>query len=432
MINNKIAQNKLYKDIIDENIPADLLKAYKQSSVYPSQKRPGDSHREITDNNYARRTMKYDYGKANYDPISAEEAFRMVKADNNQVENLRVIFNGELVEYEVRNNGSIYPIYRSPDEVTIDGKVYKNVGYVNWKTILKHADKIYLTDEYSKKLSADAQEKRRQKDIPRYLYKGKVLHDSDYDPHRPHQNFISGERIIRKAIPDTGDHGRYGVKKEAYLEYDLARKALKKLEREKNTYTDAEYDELRSQLEQNKQTALNKYENTVKTLRAIADRDIKEIPARVADFNNKIFDYTKAVEDALARSHSLKTTLDKLLTQTANTGDLYGIQRLRKSLLNTIQAMLKDKYVLNNAADTIDDKTKTGILSSLNDLIRYKEEYIQGHLSQIELIQNRLKEVESELARYRPNVAAKKARNLAANTKELDKELADIIDFTNF
>ena len=59
MINNKIAQNKLYKDIIDENIPADLLKAYKQSSVYPSQKRPGDSHREITDNNYARGTNAF-------------------------------------------------------------------------------------------------------------------------------------------------------------------------------------------------------------------------------------------------------------------------------------------------------------------------------------------------------------------------------------
>ena len=106
-----------------------LKKYYDAATGYESQRNPQTYHGELS--NPTRRAVRYDYGKANYDEISAEEAIRLVKQDKHNIQKLRIIYRlddaSSLVEYEVRDNGSVYAIYGSADPVTIDGKNYKNI-----------------------------------------------------------------------------------------------------------------------------------------------------------------------------------------------------------------------------------------------------------------------------------------------------------------
>ena len=74
---------------------------------------------------------------------------------------------------------------------------------------------------------------RAEKNSQRVLYKGLTPKDSRYDPHAPHRNLTAGTTIVRHAVPDTGEHKTDAQIKALHTEYDLARKALKKLEAEK-------------------------------------------------------------------------------------------------------------------------------------------------------------------------------------------------------
>jgi len=202
-INYENEYGKIDQESINENIPRDLRMLY-NVQPYNSQRNPSTQHQELFYND--RRSKLYDYGKAIYRVISAAEAIQMVKNNKEDVQNLRIIFAGSLVEYEVRDNGTIYAIYRDSNAIDLNDKTYKNIGYAPWRQVIEAADKIYWTDEYSKKLSTAEIEKRNAKKATKVIYKGLTPTDIGYDEHKPYNNLMGGKVIRSAEIPDTGRH----------------------------------------------------------------------------------------------------------------------------------------------------------------------------------------------------------------------------------
>lgn len=95
----------------------------------------------------------------------------MVKRDRESVINLRLLYRGTLVEFEVRSNNSIYAIYGpggTDQPVTItnpDGssREYPNLRFVPFNKMLDIADKIYVTDEYEHPISDEKSASRLEK-----------------------------------------------------------------------------------------------------------------------------------------------------------------------------------------------------------------------------------------------------------------------------
>jgi len=434
MINSNINDyNDIYEELLDENIPRDLYQAY-DMTPYDSQRNPLTRHYEVQ---RGRRTATYDYGKAKYKVISPDDAIRLVKQNKNEVQNLRILYNGKLVEYEVRDNGAIYAIYRSLDPVTINGKNYKNIGYAPWQAVIRAADKIYWTDEYSKLLSPERIDKRKDKYALRTMYRAIRPGEPGYDPHTPYTNIVRGTKIQTKAVPDTGDHANIdGQVKEKYINYDLARKALRKLELEKDSYDEEEYQELKAKFEQIKNNALREYEDALKQKRIRDTKKVKEIPLFVHNFHNKILAYTRQIQKALSDSYRLKQRLDKLLTTTANTAsdidNRLKLVRLRTNLINVMEQLKIDEDTLNKAESELDTTSEEAISDALKSIASYKKQYTDTHVEEILRIEKQMNEIEELIATYRPNTTARKAKNNALNTKELDPDLENIIDFTSF
>lgn len=421
---------------LDENIPRDLFRLY-NNRPYPSQRNPDTKHFELhnTDN---RRSILYDYGKAQYRVISAQEAIQMVKNNKQEIQNLRIIFDGYLVEYELRDNGSIYAIYRDPSSVTINGKYYKNIGYAPWQQVINFAEKIYWTDEYSRKLSAEEIAKRSEKNAERIMYKGLSPQDQRYDPHTPFYNLSRGETLRAKAIPDTGDHSGYISYtpehiRQRYTKYDLARKALKKLEQEKELYDNKEeYEELKVKLEKDKKDALDRYNSALETKRIQDTMKVKEISIQTHQFNIKLAEYTRAIQKALSDSYELKKKLDNLLTTTTNTSNTStaSLNSLRKDLANVVTALNDDTQILADAQDRSQSEEKVKEL--LDKITEYKTEFVNDHLKDLAKIEHDIKDIEDQIDRYRPSTAAKKARIAAAQFKEMPADLLNVIDFVSF
>ena len=116
----------------------------------------------------------------------------MIKRDRESVVNLRVLYHGTLIEFEVRRNNSIYAIYGpggKDNPLTItnpDGtsRQYPNLRYIPFGKMLDIADKIYVTDEYDHPISdekAASREEKKKKVIVDYNPRGKG--DKGYDEH---------------------------------------------------------------------------------------------------------------------------------------------------------------------------------------------------------------------------------------------------------
>lgn len=421
------------EDFLDENIPRDLLALYRRSTPYASQRNPSTQHDELR---LAHRRLKaYDYGKAEYRIISADDAIQRVKNNKEEAQNLRIIFDNDLVEYELRDNGSIYAIYRSGDRVVLNGKVYKNVGYAPWQQVIRGAEKIYWTDEYSRKLSPEELAQRAEKNSQRVMYKGLTPKDAGYDPHAPHRNLTAGTTIVRHAVPDTGEHKKTDAQiKALYTEYDLARKALKKLEAEKDVYDEEEYVELKAKFEEIKKGSLKDYNDALAKKRLADTKTIKEISFETHKFNQRLAEYTRAIETALTRSYELKKRLDTMLVTTANnTGEIkYNLSRLRRSLNLTISNLNDDNDELEQSEAGAENANAEEMRDLLNQINEYKTNYVNTHLTILGEIDKELKDIEETIATYRPNTTAKKARKLAAQTKEISDDVLNVIEFINF
>lgn len=441
LINKK--HNNLYIDeaFLDENIPRDLVNLYGNTQPYSSHKNPDTDHNKV--GSTYRRFSTYDYGKAKYEVISPEEAIRMVKNNKEEIQNLRIIFEGDLVEYEVRNNGSIYAIYRSLRPITLRGIDYKNVGYAPWKQVIQAAEKIYWTDEYDKIISQEKGQDRANRNREIRLFEPLRPGDSGYDQHRPYDNFKYGKSHYVQEIPDTGKHQHQwrDERKILYDAYDLARKAVRKLESEKDLYDEEEYNLIRDRLENIKKQALKEYNDALEVHRIKNTRKIKEIPLSVYKFNQKIKDYARNIQIALTHAYNLKKRLEELLTSVAPKNDYgnthsnlkYKIKKAIDDLENDAKRV-GDQFITDDEvkADNNNDLNPDELQNLLSDLEDYRKKEIDKHLTAISIIEQEIKKAEETIAALRPRTATKKADIAAANKKEMDAELDDIIDFTSF
>lgn len=439
LINKK--HDNLYIDeaFLDENIPRDLVNLYRTTNSYSSHKNPDTKHNEISPT--YRRFSTYDYGKAKYKVISPEEAIRMVKNNKEEIQNLRIIFEGNLVEYEVRNNGSIYAIYRSLAPITLRGTYYKNVGYAPWKQVIQAAEKIYWTDEYDKIISQEKRQDRANRNREIRFFEPLRPGDSGYNPHTPYDNFMYGKYHSVQEISDTGAHRWCDERKILYNAYDLARKAVRKLESEKDLYDEEEYNLIRDRLENIKKQALKEYNDALEVHRIKNTRKIKEIPLSVYKFNQKIKDYTRKIQIALTHAYNLKKRLQELLTSVAPETD-YGnthsnLKYTLKKAIDDLENDAKrvgDQFITDGEvkADSNNDLSPNELQNLLSDLEDYRKKEIDKHLTAISNIEQEIKKAEETIAALRPRAATKKANIAAANKKEMDAELDDIIDFTSF
>lgn len=439
-INKK--HNNLYIDeaFLDENIPRDLVNLYRNTQANSSHKNPNTEHNEIG-STYNRRFSKYDYGKAKYKVISPEEAIRMVKNNKEEIQNLRIILKGNLVEYEVRNNGSIYAIYRSLEPITLGGIDYKNVGYAPWIKVIQAAEKIYWTDEYDKIIPQEKWQDRFDRNNQIRFFEPLRPGDSGYDQHRPYDNFLYGKSHVVQEIPDTGAHQRYDERKKLYDAYDLARRAVKKLESEKDLYDEEEYKLIRDRLENIKKQALKDYNDALEAHRIKNTRKIKEIPLSVYKFNQKIKDYASNIQTALAHAYNLKKRLQDLSTSVAPEIDIgsthYQLKYKLKKAVDDLENDAKrigDQFITDGEVkdDSNNDLNSNELQNLLADLEDYRKKEVDNHLAAVSNLEQEIKKTEELIASLRPRTAAKKANIAAANKKEMDAELSDIIDFTSF
>lgn len=456
----------LFEALIAENIPRDLAAAYKSANRYESQRNVQTAHDELR--SYNRRSVNYDYGKSNYDPISAEDAIQLVRANKSDIQKLRIIYDGDLVEYEVRDNGSVYAIYGdSSNSVTFNGKTYKNIRYVPWRTVLQNADKIYITDEYDHPLFNDAEtQQRRQKATQvKMLGAGGGTDQAGYNPHKPFDNFV---RSASK-FPGTLDSGAHNISQRydgvsmlgkntvyeltnaiermntAYTRYDLARRYFKKLLSEKDDYTDSEYELLYADAQEKVTDRLQRYEALAKKVSDLKSKVITNVDAKTLEVNTKIQSYLKTFQDLLDRGYHLKQEFETLLVRTVD-NDIENDYRARK-LRDTIQTLIDKILQAQRELEAMQDES-TGempqdtpaiisaaqdIDSKLAELDTIKTDFIQRQIKQFNSIEKALAKVDQKLAALRPKAAAAKAAKAAKNrTPELDPALANIVQFTDF
>ena len=457
-----------------------LKQFYDRATGYESHKNPNTEHQELR--NPSRRSVKYDYGKANYEEISAEEAIRLVKQDKNNIQNLRIIYRlndpGSLVEYEVRNNGSVYAIYGSPNEITIGDKTYKNIRYAPWKKVLENADLIYLTDEYDRYLDADPEVAKARADRNNFVQLPLPAdrNADNFDPHNIYVNAYSNGSTQPYGAParyaqlniDTGAHDvakRFNPTvaatlqpyinakrdvKAMYDELDRHRRALRKLEVDKDELDEDEYLRKKELWTDAYNSKLKVYRDYLMDLHKIEAKVEKAIDAKSAAFVEKlrmnILEYSRALKQGFELSEKigrLKATLTGDLATAADTGDS-ELRRAASALQSSAQGLLDAKRALQdiiNSGDTYkvtDAENRVMALAiSFDEKLKAvdqikSERLLKKYLEDINTIAEKLKEIDVKLAELRPKTAAAANARAAKNRQvELEPDVANLIDFVD-
>ena len=472
--------NSIYESL-EEGIGIKTTKLkpfYDSATGYESQRNPNTNHSELK--NPTRRAVKYDYGKASYEEISAEEAVRLVKQDKHNIQKLRIIYRladkESLVEYEVRDNGSVYAIYGSPNPISIDGKQYKNIRYAPWKKVLENADLIYITDEYDRYLDADPEVAQARADRNKYsqLALPADRTSPNFDPHHPYANAYTNGVTSRYDAPgryvahnvDTGAHKpieRYHsvvasaltpylqaleAVRNAYQELDRYRRALRKLEADKDLLDVDEYERKHDKWTSSYQNAMQKHKEAIATLKKIEAKVDKQIDSRSAQFadklRNNIYEYDNAITKGFELATKIRDLKAKLVGDLINDkGASYDlrqaenrvqsaareIRRVKALLEDVLANMSNDEQAVQNAQDEVIAAANL-FDERLSQVEALKLEALRRHLDQIEQVAQELRDIDVKLAELRPKAAAAKAARAAKNkTVELDPELVDILDF---
>lgn len=194
-------QENLQEDIIDENIPRDLAKAYRIANKYNSPEQNYlSNHGELGDLSNRRR-VRYDYKNSNYEELTKQEAIQFLGLDgwrikldsegnpeldengkykivgrvtdreafNNNINKLRFLVTDnsgdqEVVEFEVRAGNRLVPIYTATIASSKFGQYPKFNGnsdastsnltrYSDFYTLIQICNKIYKTDEYEHRIT---------------------------------------------------------------------------------------------------------------------------------------------------------------------------------------------------------------------------------------------------------------------------------------
>ena len=151
-----IAMNNILKvneEVLDEKIPADLAKAYKQA-------------------NYTGRSgANTDLQNADYQEVDANTGYKLYKEDPKQV---RLLVNGKLIDF--RDNG--YPSLNHRDEwlpdnlayVKKNGQKIKDTLHVPAKHLFNIASKIYVTNEHKPEGQKDPDLLSQRRENPESRY----------------------------------------------------------------------------------------------------------------------------------------------------------------------------------------------------------------------------------------------------------------------
>ena len=94
--------------------------------------------------------------------------------------------------------------------------------------------------------------------------------------------------------------------------------------------------------------------------------------------------------------------------------------------------LIPEKFRAKIAAQNDEEAGEQRIKELLDEISKYKEDYVKSHLIDLAKIDRDMKNIEDEVAKYRPNTTAKKARAAASQSKEMSADLLKVIDFVNF
>lgn len=346
---------------LNENIPRDLLLAYQRADRYESGEHPKTDHNNIGYDR--RRRVPYRYGDAEYRKITPEEALRLIQQDPHNVEKIRGIRDGDLVEYEYKE-GKFYALYANPNKGVVYHKPNgtevrkKNIRYItNPKTWIPLLDTIYYTDEYDHPVTDDEIQRRIDSEEISATGSYEPRIDPQFDRFKPMTHFARRAKAIGKAHPDTGDHryakNRYSDnnsnyvefedekrvyfrltpeidslvseykqlltrKNDKFSEYSHVRKALKKLQRDQEDYDADEYQELLAKWTEKQKTCLDSYNSYALELSRVMSKLNKYKVSSKESFNYKFGQVLTKLEDALAKCTELKNRIDKISVTAAN------------------------------------------------------------------------------------------------------------------
>lgn len=482
--------NLIQNQILDEGIPRELLNLYKNSEVvsdvhsipyfssssaFSGFNRPRRSLHD--DGSYSisaggLRIPYYDFGKATYRKITSDEAKALIKRDKNEAKNLRIDIDGSLVMFEVRNNGSLYPIVRNPyKEVTIDGVTKRNAGYFSINKLLSAADNIWWTDEFNFPLAGSEKEANR-KGNRKVSYYGHVPDNSaDLPSYLPYDNFNKSVKFSQE-IPDTGDHSlsnrfdgmrkivystnpslsakvdsyfdaylRYKeLQKASFATYNRYRKALQKLERDRDEYSQADYESLKSAWESQLKNAKSELDSYSKAAKNSYKNFISNADSITTKMNERISNYLEKVQDALESLNALKEkinnekaqlSLDKIkntdLRRLEDDDPLFQIiekyRVLNSELAGITQKIESDKINLDTISDinnnniaNISSENLTSsdyqeILNDFDEVTTGFESSIQQavdlHIKELRKLENSYKNLKNDYDSLKP-ISAKK------------------------
>lgn len=141
-----------------------------------------------------------------------------------------------MIEYEVRDNGSVYCIYGNRDHEFIadDGKRYKNIAFAPFKKVIEVADKIYLTNEYDYLIQNDPElASRRQRQAASVVLGDISRERNTASQFTPGTNYYTEPRLGVTSY-DTGAHSREkiispNIKIDASKDYPVSATASEKL-----------------------------------------------------------------------------------------------------------------------------------------------------------------------------------------------------------
>ena len=444
---------------------------YDHANGYESQINPNTNHAEL--NNPARRSVRYDYGKATYDQVTADEMIRDVKADKSRIKNYRIIYDLDdpysFVEYELRANGTPYAIYGNADrQIEIEGKTYKNIRYTPWQRVARNADLIYRTDEYDHEITPDSEAGQRRQNNARFIQLPKPVdrQSPEFDAHNTYGNIYGKNPENGRYAPVELDTGAHDVKqafsdynvRQSFMPYIRAREevkkfaasierlsaALRKLEKDYAEDQIMEADYQRRKEKWSSELADNKvaYKAALLTLRKCKDKFERSIDEKSAQLATKLRLNIKEFAEALEKGHRLVSELENLRNTSIRSkyATQYSFKNLYNALKNAIAHLEQAQEELaNNQQDSnLDAAGAQENLEqraaqydyALREFTNWQDQQFTAYVAEIDRLESEIKAIEAKLAELRPKAAAKKAERAAKNrTVEIDPALVDILDF---
>lgn len=468
----------LNENTLNENIPPDLLRAYKKiNTKYNSQRREDDYHYNVGGQK-GRRRLNYAYGSATYKEVTVEEALALIRQDPYNVDKIRGILAGELVEYEYQN-GKFYNVYANPDRAVSytkpNGEVVtkRNIRYIaNPKIWLPLLDKIYVTDEYDYRIDDAEREARNQKSDLVGVASFEPGNDPEYSQFRPFSHLTRHVKAIRHKTPDTGDHNSDPLipngyinltgsdalndktlvhlspeisrtyneylkikkeKNELFNNYDRYRKALRKLRRDRDDYDEDEYTELLDLWTAKEQQALKDYEESALKFDRLKNSLRKYLQSAGNDFSAKFAAATRGLETVLKKCLELKQKIDRLKATSVddlnrndfdNDSEVTNLLSRIKTLSNDLQLVIdKIAELKRRVEDGADDSTETATtIEQLTALVSIRAQALRdirtsvltSYLEKYKELHAQMLEIEDKVNELKPTRAAKKARARAA------------------